>query len=216
VAHGFKKRMILLTQDISSIPFDLRHRRLLTYNPAQIADVEKLLLSHVAECISTVPRYWNTPGLSTVADRPVSITYLHSSPTISAGNPFKITVHARNIGTEPKEGYCSISFPDGINDLTPSGSLPVKTGRAGDRWCNDNIRLQYPIVEIGSERWKSGNEHQLTIHGSIKRKGLYWFYISASSRNNPTEKYQFDPPLEISLEKDQRGEPVYCAVIEVT
>ena len=64
----------------------------------------------------------------------------------------------------------------------------------------------------GQIRWKENISHWIEVEFVASRRGLFQFYVSASSKIVQQE-FSHDPanaPL-----RDQRDEPVYCGVIEI-
>jgi hypothetical protein len=56
LCHGMEKRAILLTQNLSDVPFDLRDRRCVEYSAERALDsLVSKLVPHIRECIRTLP-----------------------------------------------------------------------------------------------------------------------------------------------------------------
>ncbi len=51
LSHGYSKKVIMLTQDVKNIPFDLRHKRLVIYNSDNKPDFRKRLLLEIKSLI---------------------------------------------------------------------------------------------------------------------------------------------------------------------
>jgi hypothetical protein len=117
------------------------------------------------------------------------------------------------------QGYFSLSFPDGVDDLHALSTIDTKVGQRGDRWADGRITLKYPIAEAfrygeESPTWDHGHEYALVVQARARRKGLLWFYASSSGQDWETREWRFDPANGF-LELDQRREPVYAATIDV-
>jgi hypothetical protein len=138
---------------------------------------------------------------------------------VQLGQPFEIRLKARNNGREAHQGYFSISFPDGVDNLSIESNTDTQLGLTGGSWSGGNLVLTYPIAEgfkYGDEpAWPSGKEYFINVRGYPKRKGLLWYYVNASCYDAPLNDRRWDPKRQI-LDKDQRDEDVYCGTIEVT
>lgn len=53
MAHGRDKRVVLMVQDESKMPFDLREIRYLQYDPTDLTSLRLKLTEYVKNCIST-------------------------------------------------------------------------------------------------------------------------------------------------------------------
>ncbi|HWW74173.1 MAG TPA: hypothetical protein VNZ44_02185, partial [Pyrinomonadaceae bacterium] len=144
---------------------------------------------------------------------------LEAPPSVHLSGPFEITVTARNNGRSAQQGYFSISFPDGADGLSiVESNADTRIGEKGDEWINGGLTLSYPIAEgckYGEESaWKSGREYKLKVRGYAKRKGFLWFYVNACCNDGGAQQWQFDPQASL-IDIDQRGENVYCGVIDI-
>jgi hypothetical protein len=220
LAHGCDKRVILLVQDESIVPFDLREIRHLTYDPNDLTSLRERLVEYVTSAISTIPRRWNR------SFRPpdwngayIKLTSVEAPATIYLGQPITIRLTARNIGRDAHQGYFSISFPDGIDDLKITSNANTQIGKKGEHWGNSSRVLHYPIAEgfLYSEDnpvWLSGKEYLITVSGSPLKQGLFWFYLNACTYDAELNDRRWDPH-DFILDQDQREENVYCGAIEV-
>jgi len=213
LAHALAKNVLLLTQQMADVPFDVNHIRVIPYDDMCSPEVEKDFINTVRTYISTIPTDWAYFDADEVTFPYIKLTRVEMPQTVSAGEPFEIEITARNMDNRIREGYFSISFPDGVDFLPPTDSQ-VKFGTRGMKWCGGQVRLQYPIFERIDLNWAPGIEHLLRFQGSCSKKGLLWIYLNASSTIRGAQKWEYDPPKPI-LDIDQRREPVYCAVIEV-
>jgi hypothetical protein len=227
LCDGLGKRGILLTRRIADVPFDLRDRRCVEYVAGRPLDsLTPKLISHVRECISTLPAtFRELPNLvqpipyASTEPSAVVITGLDYPDSVLAGQPFEITIKATNLGRPAKQGYFSVSFPDALEDLHPRSTIDTKVGQRGDWWSDDRIQLEYTIAEAfryseNSPSWNHGHEYSLVVEARTKRKGLLWFYASGSSQDWESGDWRFDP-ADGFLEYDQRNEAVYAATIDV-
>ncbi len=221
LAHGCDKRVILLVQDESIVPFDLREIRQITYDPNDLTSLRDRLLEYVINGISTIPRYWNPDFRPSDWDGAyIKLTSLEAPASVHLDEPINISVTARNVGRDANQGYFSVSFPDGIDNLKITANVSTQIGRKGDHWCNDNRVLHYPIAEgclcAGPENpgWRSGREYAIEVSGTARRKGVLWFYVNASAYDERLGAYKWDPDCFL-LDQDQRSENVYCGAIEV-
>lgn len=220
LAHGRNKRLILLVQDESTVPFDLREIRHLVYDPNDLTSLRERLVEYVINGISTIPRDWNQ------VSRPpdwhgayITLTSLEAPASVYLGQPINIRLTARNIGRGAHQGYFSVSFPDGIDGLTITTNVDKQVGQKGDHWGNRSRVLRYPIAEgfLYSEDtpvWPPGDEYLISVSGYPRRSGIFWFYINACTYDAELNERRWDPH-DFILDQDQRGENVYCGAIEV-
>ena len=112
------------------MPFDLREIRHLTYDPNDLTSLRERLVEYVTNGISTIPRQWNRdccpPDWKGAY---ITLTSLEAPTSVYLGQPINIRLTARNIGTDAHQGYFSVSFPDGIDDLTITSNASAKIGR---------------------------------------------------------------------------------------
>lgn len=214
LAHALAKNVLLLTQNMADVPFDVNHIRTIKYDRVLSSEAEKTILETVRTYVSTVPNEWFHVADGIAADGSVKITGLDIPKSVKYGEQFEIRLTARNTDDKLREGYFSISFPDGIDGFPPPGGPPVYCGVRGDKWCGGQVRLRYPIIERSDSHWSPGIEHLLTFSGTCNKKGLLWVYLNASSRIPDASEWTYDPAARI-LDMDQRREPVYCAAIDV-
>jgi len=218
LAHALNKPVILMTQG-QDIPFDLRQVRYLEYDQNRLTVLRRTLPEYVKSCISTIPRDWKQSFTPHNWDGSyIKITSLEAPPAVHLSNPFEITVTARNNGRDAYQGYFSISFPDGAEDLSVESNTEIMIGKKGDQWKNGEMTLKYPITEgykYGEEPvWESGREYKLKVRGYAKRKGFFWFYVNACCYDGIAKQWSADPQVCL-VDVDQRSENVYCGVIDI-
>lgn len=219
LAHALGKQVILLVQKQEEVPFDLREIRYLNYDSHDLMGLRRDLLPYIKSCVSTVPKDWSRNFRPSDWDGAyVKITSLEAPPIISVGQPFEITLKAKNNGRPARQGYFSVSFPDGVDKLSVESSADTRVGMKGDLWKADAIVLDYPIAEgfkFGDGPvWPGGKEFYIKVTGYAKRKGFLWFYINACCCDAGTDRWAADPQEQL-MDVDQRGENVYCGLIEV-
>ena len=217
LAHGRDKRVVLMVQNETVVPFDLRGVRYLRYDPSDLNSLRTKLIDFLKTSISTIPSNWNGHYRPSNWEGPyIKVTSVDAPASAQVGHPFAIRLTARNTGKTALEGYFSVSFPDGVEELKIHSSLENKIGLRGDSWCGDRVLLRYPIAEGFRDGpnlgWPSGREEIITVSASPQRKGLLWYYVNSSSCEGKTWRWDPDGP---TLDKDQRGEDVYCGVIDV-
>ncbi len=216
-SRALEKNVILLLQEGSEAPFDIRDIRYLRYSKSNLSGLAASLKEYVKGCLGTLPTPWPT---SSTAGRPdVRISHLDYPLTAIAGDLIRITVHAKNFGKGAEQGYVSLSFPSGPADVKILGAdINVKLGKKGDGWKAGQVVLRYSIAEMhvygtaGQIGWRENISHSMEVEFIAPRAGLLQFYVSASSRNADQEFSQ--DPINATL-RDQRDEPVYCGVIEI-
>lgn len=219
LAHGRGKRVVLMVQNETVVPFDLRGIRYLRYDAKDLNSLRTKLIDFLKTAISTIPSNWEQYYRPAYCQGSyIKVTSVDAPASVQLGHPIEIRVTARNTGKDAKEGYFSISFPDGAEDVKLNSNVSHKIGLRGDPWCGDRVLLRYPIaegfssgVEVG---WPANKENFISVSAYAKRKGLLWYYVSASSFDRDPEGWSFDPE-GLTLDKDQRSENVYCGVIEV-
>lgn len=219
IAHALNKSVILLTQNESDVPFDLKSIRYLKYDPLDLKTISTFLPQFLKNCISTIPDNWDPSYKPSNKDGSyIKLTYLNAPSSVYAGQPFEIVLQAKNNGKDAKEGYFSISFPLGIDELSIiESNANKKTGAKGGKWKNDDIVLNYPIAEAYTYHdefitWPSQQTKYLRIQAKANHKGLLWFYVSSSTY---VEERVLSDPIKLLSDVDQREEYVYCGVIEV-
>jgi hypothetical protein len=215
--RALEKNVILLLQEGSEAPFDIRDIRYIRYSKSKLPDLAASLKEYVKGCLCTLPTQWRT---SSTTGRPdVRISHLEHPPTAIVGEPVRITAHAKNFGTAAEQAYVSLSFPSGPADPRILGSdIQVKLGKKSERWKAGQEILRYSIAEMqvyrtaGEIGWKENISHRIEVEFTAPRAGLFQFYLSASSKNAGQE-FSLDPMS--AAFRDQRDEPVYCGVIEI-
>lgn len=219
LAHGRGKRVVLMVQRETIVPFDLRGIRYLRYDAKDLNSLRTQLIDFLKSSVSTIPSNWeqyyrpkNWNGSY------IKVTSVDAPASVQLGHPIEIRVTARNTGKAATQGYFSVSFPDGVEDLKLDSNLDNKIGLKGDPWSGERVLLKYPIAEGSSSGtepcWPTFKENFICVRAYAKRKGLLWYYVSASSYDHDLGAWSFDPDGP-TLDKDQRSEHVYCGVIEV-
>ena len=203
----------------ATCPYDLRDVRYLEYDPQDLTSLKSKLIDYVKECISTIPQDWNRNYRpSDWEGAYIKISSLEAPSLVQLGQPFEIRVTARNNGSAAKQGYFSVSFPDGVEGLSIESNLETKVGLKGDPWGGGNVSLSYPIAEgfLEGENgvWAPLKEYSIKIRAYAKRKGLLWYYVNASGVDAVLKEWQCDPRRRL-LDIDQRNENVYCGVIDI-
>jgi len=216
-AHALGKDVILLVQEGEKVPFDIQVIRYLRYNPDDLAALRDELPIHIKECLQTLP----FAGAQIEGRRAgVGLLRVEWPERGILGHQFSITAIAKNLGNIALEGYLSLSFPSGMGEIRVINSdLETKIGNKGQLWCGGQVFLQYPIAEAyvspteTYHAWQPWKAHFITVSAVPLRRGLIQFYASTSyvTSNSP---FMHDPS-ESSL-RDQRNEPVYCGVIEIS
>lgn len=222
IAHARNKSVILLAQNPNEeVPFDLREVRYIHYDPRNLKELYRVLPEYVKTIVSTVPLKWNKDYLPLNWNGAyVKITSLDAPPSVHFGQPFEMTLTARNNGRNAYQGYFSITFPDGIETLEiVESNTETQTGKKGASWAGGRITLSYPIAEgyKYSEKeysWQNGREYFIKIRGYPNRKGLLRFYVNANCYDGQLNSWKRDPDTKL-FDIDQRSEDVYCGVIEV-
>lgn len=148
MAHGLDKQVILMVQDETKVPFDLREIRYLQYEPQDLTSLRQRLIAYIKICVSTIPQDWNRAFHPPDWDGAyVKITSLEAPSSVELGYPFEIRLTARNNGRDANQGYFSVSFPDGVDNLNIESNADSRIGLKGDSWKNDTLMLSYPIAE---------------------------------------------------------------------
>lgn len=226
LAHGSRRPVILLAQDKTDVPFDLRDVRYIPYDLKDLASLREALPGYVRNYISTIPPRWNRNYHPPDWDGPyIKITSLEAPSEISLKESFEIVLKVRNNGrVAAQQGHFSVSFPGGVERLkletNADSKIGTKIGTEYESWANERVILSYPIAEgfkYDAEKpvWPSGTEYFIRVSGYAKRKGFLWFYVNACCRDEASGKWIWDPE-ETLLDIDQRDEKVYCGVIDVT
>lgn len=216
-SHALEKNVILLLQEGSEAPFDIRGIRYIRYSESNLPDLAVKLKEYVKGCLRTLPIQWRT---NSAAGRPdVRISYLEYPRTAITGELIQVKAHAKNFGVATEQAYVSMSFPTEPSDLRILGSdIQTKLGKRDGRWTSGQVVLRYPIAEMfvygtaGQIQWKENISHWIEVEFMASRPGLFQFYVSASCKNDGQD-FSYDPIN--SAFSDQRNEPVYCGVIEI-
>jgi hypothetical protein len=218
VAHALERPVIVLVQTGTEIPIDISGIRFLEYSIDDLGDLQAKLGEFIKSALQTVPDQWRTEMTSVGPD--IRISRLEWPRHAVPNQPARIRVLARNYGETTNTAYFSLSFPFEVSDEVKiiESSLPdTRIGHDGQRWKSDHAMLQYPIAEAymwrSESEWKSKVVHSLAIEVVPMQTGLIQFYVS-SSTFSADGRHFLDPASSTLL--DQRDEPVYCAVIEVT
>lgn len=218
LAHAIGKPVILLTSDTKDIPFDVRDIRAIHYDPATgFRMLRDKLLGAIRPSIETLPEHRGTMPKRSTATPAVRVTHVQAPSRVTAGQPFEIIVHARNEGGTRREGYFSVSFPEAVDEAAieiVETDIDQHIGRAKDPWCAGRVILQYSIAEGFASRWEPAQEHFLKVRARSHRAGWLPFFINATSQEG-TGSWTFDPEPR-SPHTDQRAEPVYCGILEVS
>lgn len=222
IAHARHKAVILITQNPDmDIPFDVREIRYLRYNPENLSDLKSTLPDFVKNQLTTLPTKWNEDYRPpTWAGAYIKITSVEAPTTVSVGQPFEITVKARNNGANAKQGYFSVSFPSKVENIEIIETNTSKQfGKKGDTWGNGKLILSYPIAEgfrysEDAPSWYSGKEYFIKVRAYSTQKGLLRFYVNSCCQDNASGDWKWDP-FRHELDTDQRNEPVYSGVITV-
>lgn len=217
LAHAIGKPVVLLSRDISDVPFDLRHLRVIQYDcAAGPKAIRSPLLNAIRACLTTLPQRWDQPRRFREYDPLVRISGLQQPETAIAGQPVEIIIRARTENSFAQEGYLSVSFPDGVADqdiaITQTDVEP-RVGRVKEPWCSGRVILEYPIAEVSAVPWESHKEHFMKVQFKSQRRGWLRYYVSASSRGE-AGNWTYDPGPGVP-NIDQRGEPVLCGVIDL-
>jgi hypothetical protein len=216
-SHALGKDVILLVQEGEKVPFDIQAIRYLRYKSDNLASLRHQLPKHIKECLQTLP----IAGMQIEGRRTgVGLLRVEWPETGTLGHPISITAIAKNLGDIALEGYLSLSFPSGMGEIQVINSdLETKAGKKGQSWCSGQVILQYPIAEAYVSPhdlhypWCPGAAHSITVSATPLRRGLIQFFASTSFVGS--ELPFMHDPNESPL-RDQRNEPVYCGVIEVS
>jgi hypothetical protein len=217
VSHALDKEVIVLVQAGSMVSFDIRGIRYLEYSNDDLDELSKKLREYIRSSLQTVPEHWRTESTGDGPD--IRISRVNWPRHATLNQPIQITVVAQNFGQIADTGYFSLSFPSGTTGvkILKSSLSNSRVGEIGQSWKSTQVILDYPIAEAfmwkSQEGWKPKAAHSLTVEVVPVRHGLLQFYVS-SSTFLADGQHRPDPPRGPLL--DQREEPVYCGVIEVT
>jgi hypothetical protein len=217
LAHAIGKPVVLLSRDISDVPFDLRHLRIVQYDQGTgFRAIRSQLLSAIRSCLTTLPQRWDQPSRVEDRDPLVRISGLLQPETATTGQPVEIIIRARTDNKAAREGYFSVSFPDGVEDYDISilqTDVKPHVGRAKEPWCSGRVILEYPIAEVSAAPWESHKEHFMKVQFKSRRRGWLRYYVSASS-SDEAGNWAYDPGPGVP-HIDQRGEHVVCGFIDL-
>jgi hypothetical protein len=221
LSHALNKPVILLVREGTEVPFDLKAVRYLHYSPTNFGDLRRNLGAHIKACLECIPTSWNRQN--SVDGPEVRITSVEAPASAVVGKSISITVKAKNFGLDATQAYFSLSFPSGASvSAAPKSDVRTKNDAKGDHWTSGQVILDYPIVEAyvwrapeGPPGWLKNKSHSLTAEVTPSRRGLMQFYVSASAQSGHGP-FVNDPKPELGALLDQRDEPVYCGIIEVS
>lgn len=219
VAHALGKPVILLTQEGSRVPFDLRVVRHISYDPGALSGLAESLPGVIRSSLEIRIPQIETLSFNDSGPPNVRLTGIKMPAVATNDQPIHIEVRARNYGGPAAQAYFSASFPFGFDGVKVLHSdCETKIGLRNDSWANKRIVLRYPIVEGFSYQkpvWAPRVEHCMIFETRVTpRTGLLQVYFNSSSQTDPLP-FTFDPtPIDSPL-RDQRDEPVYCGVIKV-
>jgi hypothetical protein len=132
-SRALEQNVILLLQEGSEAPFDIREIRYIRYSKSNLPDLAAKLKDYVRGWLRTIPAQW--PTSPTIGRPDVRISHLDYPHTAIAGQHIRITVRAKNFGTAAEQAYVSLSFPSESADMRTLGSdINVKPGKKGDGW----------------------------------------------------------------------------------
>ncbi|NUN15647.1 MAG: hypothetical protein HUU55_18640 [Myxococcales bacterium] len=217
LAHAIGKPVVLLTSDRNGVPFDVHGIRAIRYDLAEgFRVLRKHLLSAMRTSVVTLPDRWRVEPRPDGAAPALRITHVNHPKNVVAGQPFEILVRARNEGQVSLEGYFSVSFPEAV-DVSDVEILQTDIGQqlGGPRhpWCSGRVILEYPIAEAYAIHWEASQEHLIKVRARSHREGWLPFFVNASWSLEP-RAFNYDPRPGVP-HTDQRGEPVYCGILDV-
>jgi hypothetical protein len=218
LAHALGKRVILLSSDTDDIPFDVRDIDIIRYDVgAGFEYIRDRLLDAVRAAIVTLPERNNAQNSQEQASS-VRITHVICPSSVVVGQPIEITVHARNHGLSSVEGYFSVSFPEAVDAARVEiveTSASRQIGLPRQPWRSRTLILSYPIAEAFASPWAPGQEHFLWVRARSHRPGWLPCFINAGSFQGEERAFATDPNIQSCPHMDQRGERVYCGVVDV-
>ncbi|MBK9005734.1 MAG: hypothetical protein IPM31_01950 [Anaerolineae bacterium] len=225
IAHARNKPVIFITQNPSlEVPFDVREIRHIPYDLQNLGKIASELPSYIKEALTTIPANWNKNFLPpNQSGSYVKITSLEVPETVSQGQPFEITIIAKNYGAHAKQGYFSASFPsmvDKVEIIESSESIQTQTGTKGGRWSGGRVVLKYPIAEgykysNDSYSWANGEEFFMKVRAYSNKSGLLRYFVNACAQDMLSGQWQYDPSDKDRFDVDQRNETVYSGIIQV-
>ena len=218
VAHALNKPVILLTQQGDRVPFDLRGVRYVRYNSKALKGLAEALPRFIRSSLEIPIRRVENLAFDDSGPPNVRLTSVKMPDVVTLDQPVHFEVRARNYGGAAGEAYFSVSFPIGFERVNVFHSdCKFRIGLRNEPWANETIVLRYPIAEsfsYGDPFWQPRVEHAMTVEACATAKGLLQVYFSCSCRTGPPPLI-FDPSPTESPLRDQRGEPVYCGVVEI-
>jgi hypothetical protein len=218
VAHALDRPVILLTQQGSQVPFDLQGVRYISYDPRALRGLAEALPRIIRSSLEIpIPQIENL-SFNDSGPPNVRLTGIKMPTVVTIDQPIHIEIRARNYGGPAGQAYFSASFPIGFDSIKVLHSdCQTKIGTKNEGWANNRITLRYPIAEgftYLKPFWDSGIEHCLIVEARATARGLLQIYFNSSCQADPLP-FTFDPTPTDSRLRDQRGEPVYCGVIQV-
>ncbi len=218
LSHALRKEVIVLVQEGSAVPFDVRGIRYLRYSTDHLDELRKKLREYIKRSLQTVPERGSWRADPTLDGPDIRISDLDYPKNAVLNQPIRITAKARNFGHVADTAYFSLSFPFGMIDVKiVKSSLPnSRVGVTGQPWKSKQVILDYTIAESfiykAMSGWGPMVTHSLTVEAVPVQRGLIQFYVS-SSTFLPDGRHRVDPAGGYLL--DQRDEPVHCGVVEV-
>jgi hypothetical protein len=217
-AHALNKPVILLNQQGDRVPFDLRGIRYVTYDSKALRGLAEALPRFIRSSLEIpIPRVENV-AFDDAGPPNVRLTSVKIPDVVTLDQPVHFEVRARNYGGPAGQAYFSVSFPLGFDRVNVFHSdCQSKVGLRNEPWANERIVLRYPIAEsfsYGEPFWLPQVEHSMTVEACATAKGLLQVYFSCSCQTDPLP-FIYDPSLTDSPLRDQRGEPVYCGIVDV-
>jgi hypothetical protein len=108
-SRALEKNVILLLQERSEAPFDIRDIRYLRYSKSKLADLAATLKDDVKSCLHTLPTQWRT---SPTTGRPdIRISHLEYPLTAITGAPVTIQHMRRILARQQSKRMCRCRFP---------------------------------------------------------------------------------------------------------
>lgn len=218
VAHALDRPVILITQQINQMPFDLRGVRCFGYDSKALKGLAQALPNFIRASLEIPVPLIEDPSFDDSAPPNVRLTSIKIPGVATIDEPIRVEIRARNYGGPAGQAYFSASFPRGFDNIKVLRSdCKFNIGRTNESWGNGSIILHYPIAEgytYSEPFWAPRIEHCLIIEAQATSTGLLQIYFSASCQTDPLQ-FAYDPTPVTSPLRDQRDEPVYCGVVEV-
>ena len=186
IAHGFKKRVLLLTQDVEEIPFDLRAYRIVSYSThfARVAEARNLVLTAGRGVIEGTANFGS----------PVS-DYLALEPTRGVGPlipPVTPTIPELDAEADAEPGLL-----DALADIT-EGTAKVTDiiGEVGER-----LKALTEAVTVVSQHMTGPMKHEPTklrslVRGMAATTETYTSWLKSANANYRTGLTQVTEGLE--------------------